>query len=241
MRRQVQVLVVLSITITASVAGAQQQPATPPQAAQLQAAPPPQTPAPSAAPVSTDNDNPTFEVGLGYQFLRAGGLCFEDDDDTDGDEDCGDAQSFPLGFAVDGVRNFGRVGLVGELGWSRDSVDISDGAASGTAAENLFHYAAGFRITGHGSGRLWPYGQVLVGGVTSRVSADFDDDTVETDAVTRTRFILQPGIGATIVGGDGWGVFGQVDYRRIFLKEDEDGSSGRNDVRVFVGVRVILD
>jgi hypothetical protein len=53
--------------------------------------------------------------------------------------------------------------------------------------------------------------------------------------------MIQPGIGATVVAGDGWGVFGQVDYRRLFLDEDEDGNSGRNDLRFFVGVRVILD
>ena len=41
--------------------------------------------------------------------------------------------------------------------------------------------------------------------------------------------------------GDGWGIFGQVDYRRIFLDEEQDLALGRNDVRGFVGFRMILD
>jgi hypothetical protein len=43
------------------------------------------------------------------------------------------------------------------------------------------------------------------------------------------------------VSGDGWGIFTQVDYRRVFLDEEEFLASGRNDVRVFLGARMILD
>ena len=43
------------------------------------------------------------------------------------------------------------------------------------------------------------------------------------------------------IAPDELGVFGQVDYRRMFLDENTDGASGRNDVRVLVGVRMILD
>ena len=53
--------------------------------------------------------------------------------------------------------------------------------------------------------------------------------------------MLQPGAGAVVVAGDGWGIVGQLDYRRVFLDEDEDGESGENDFRVFVGLRVVLD
>jgi hypothetical protein len=56
-----------------------------------------------------------------------------------------------------------------------------------------------------------------------------------------TKFMLQPGAGVVMVAGDGWGIVGQVDYRRIFLDEDEDGESGQNQFRVFVGIRLILD
>jgi hypothetical protein len=53
--------------------------------------------------------------------------------------------------------------------------------------------------------------------------------------------MLQPGVGVGIAAGDGWGIFGQVDYRRVFLKESEDGSSGENEFRVYFGVRFLLD
>jgi hypothetical protein len=72
--------------------------------------------------------------------------------------------------------------------------------------------------------------------VHDRLSAD--DDAFDG---SNTAFMLQPGVGATYVAGDGWGIVGQVDYRRVFLDEEEDFASGRNDLRVFIGVRMILD
>lgn len=226
-------MLVLGITSTAAAQGqaTPQNPATTPQT-------PTTTTQASGTPGGSADDRPTFEVGLGYQWLRAGDICFDEDE-----EDCGNARTFPLGFAIDGVRNFGSLGLVGELGWSRDSEDTTFGTSAGTLNEDIVHYAVGLRVTGHNAGRFWPYGQVLFGGTTSRFDFEFDDDAVEDglDSDTTTKFMIQPGIGATVVGGDGWGVFGQVDYRRIFLNEDEDGASGRNDFRLFLGLRVILD
>ena len=63
----------------------------------------------------------------------------------------------------------------------------------------------------------------------------------ESTAIQRTKFMLQPGAGAVVVAGDGWGIVGQVDYRRVFLDKDKDGESGENEFRVFVGIRFILD
>ena len=220
MRTRVVCLGVLLVMGAASTAAAQAPPAPPPTSTGTEA-------------------RPTFEVGLGYQLLRAGEICIDEDD-----EECSSSQTFPLGFAIDGVRNFGALGLVGELGWSRDSEDFLDGLDDGSFSQNIFHYAAGVRVTGHNAGSVWPYGQVLIGAATLRTSVDFDDDALDEalgGSDSTTKFMIQPGIGATVVGGDGWGVFGQVDYRRIFLDEDEDGSSGRNDVRVYLGVRFILD
>ena len=53
--------------------------------------------------------------------------------------------------------------------------------------------------------------------------------------------MLQPGAGAVFVAGDGWGIIGQVDYRRVFLDKDKTEESGENDVCVFIGVRFVLD
>ena len=53
--------------------------------------------------------------------------------------------------------------------------------------------------------------------------------------------MVQPGAGVVFLAGDGWGIVAQVDYRRVFLKEAEDGDTGENDFRTFFGIRVILD
>jgi hypothetical protein len=182
---------------------------------------------------------PTFELSAGYQFLRAGEVC---SDDT-GEEICSSSQNFPLGFTVDAIRNYGALGILGEVGWSRDSDDGTDANGDFSSSSNLFHYVAGIRWTGRTNPRVWPYGQVLAGAITSRVSLDYDSDLLDPldDSRTTTRFMVQPGVGVTFVTGDGWGVFGQVDYRRIFLDEEDDGASGRNDIRVVIGLRMILD
>lgn len=161
--------------------------------------------------------NPTYELSAGYQFLHV------------------PDQNFPFGLAIDGAKHWGSRGLVGEVGWSRHS----DDAGSADFSTNMFHFAAGPRWTGFGSGRVWPYAQVLVGAVIARSSSEIAGiDASDTD----TAFMVQPGVGATIIGGDGWGIFGQVDYRRTFFDEPDDtDDSVNNQFRVFVGVRMILD
>ena len=63
-----------------------------------------------------------------------------------------------------------------------------------------------------------------------------------TPSDTETAFMVQPGVGVTFVGGDGWGMFGQADYRRTFFDEPDDTEdSVNNQFRVFVGFRMILD
>jgi hypothetical protein len=135
-------------------------------------------------------------------------------------------QTNPFGLNVDGARNFGAVGLVADAGWSFDKSD--------DVTSHLFNIGAGPRWTARSNAVAWPFAQVVAGLVHARV----DVDSVTTSA---TKFMLQPGAGLVLIGGDGWGITGQVDYRRVFLDEDEDGASGENDFRVFVGVRVILD
>lgn len=179
---------------------------------------------------------PTFELSAGYQLLRAGEVCGEDGENGE-TEDCGSAQTFPFGVAVDAARNFGAVGIVGEAGWSRDSEDIPIiGEDDESVDVDALHVAAGVRWTGRTNPRIWPYGQVLAGALVTRVS-----ESIFGESDTFARFMLQPGVGVNFVAGDGWGIVTQVDYRRVFLDEDEDGATGRNDVRVFIGARMILD
>jgi len=180
---------------------------------------------PAAAQTGTTTE-PTFDLAAGYQFVRAGEVCGE----VEGQDTCAAGRVFPAGFAVDAARNFGAFGLVAEGGWSYDSGD--------GANVQLWHAAAGPRWSARGNPRIWPYVQVLAGVGVSHVSADGTSGGDDTSA----NFLVQPGAGVTFVAGDGWGLFGQVDYRRLVLDKDENfGASGRNDVRVFLGARMILD
>jgi hypothetical protein len=172
--------------------------------------------------------NPTFELAAGYQLFKAGKVC-NDDPVT---ETCSADRTFPFGVAIDAARNFGALAIVGEGGWAFDSEE----SGGEDFKFNTWHLAGGARWNMR-RGRFWPYGQVLAGVIQDRLNMDsqFGDD------VSQTSFMLQPGIGATFIAGDGWGLFGQVDYRRVFLDEEENLSDGRNDVRLFIGARMILD
>ena len=181
---------------------------------------------------------PTFELGAGYQLLKSGEVC----DDGIVTEVCIPDRTFPFGLAVDAARNFGPLGLVGEIGWAHDS--------EGDVDFNVWTFAAGLRWTARGNPRIWPYGQVLAGAAVSRLSVDLDDLGLDDTSESSTDFMLQPGVGVNFLAGDGWSLFAQVDYRRVFVGDvDFDGGetpltvegAGRNDFRVFLGARMILD
>ncbi len=168
-------------------------------------------------PTATTTEIPTYELSAGYQFLHL------------------PDQNFPFGLAIDGARHYGPLGLVAEVGWSRRSDDVF----GADVATNMFHLAAGPRWTGFGSGRVWPYAQVLGGAAIGRIGSEIAGVDVSD---TETAFMLQPGAGVTVIGGDGWGWFAQVDYRRTFFDEPDDtDTSMNNQFRVFVGLRMILD
>ena len=210
----------------ASTAQAQQPPA------------PPAPPAPPPPPVQTGPETttrPTFELSVGYQWLTAGAFCLEEVDEETCTND--DATNFPVGVAVDAVRNWGAFGLIGEAGWSHYVEDDIGGLPGSRRTDDVFHIGAGMRFTFR-PGRVWPYVQVIGGAAVLR----FDADLVTSDFEdTRTRPFVQGGGGVTFVVGDGWGLFVAGDYRRLFLDEDEDFDTGRNDVRGLFGVRMILD
>jgi hypothetical protein len=170
----------------------------------------------AAAQASGTTANPTFDLGAAYQFLHVSG----------GDE--GEGQSFPYGLAIDGARYWGALGLAAEGGWAYDSTDDDEFAAK----TNYFHAAAGPRFAVRSPGRVRPYAQVLFGVSAVHFSIDNIDDSGDTD----TAFMIQPGGGVNFVLGDGWGLFGDVAYRRTFWE-----NNGANEIRVLVGVRMILD
>jgi hypothetical protein len=160
---------------------------------------------------------PTWELSGGYQVLRV------------------PDQTFPFGLNVDGAWNLSDpLGLVAEAGFALKSEDVVDGDVSFQA----WNFGAGPRLNLRRHPRLWPYAQVLGGFLHARASTEIGG--VDFDA-SDTKFMLQPGGGVNWVAGDGWGIVGAVDYRRVFLDEDEDGESGENQFRVFIGLRMILD
>ncbi|HEY7172003.1 MAG TPA: outer membrane beta-barrel protein [Vicinamibacterales bacterium] len=169
-----------------------------------------------ASSASAQSATPTFELSAGYQFLHA------------------PDQTFPFGVNVDGMRHYGSLGLVGEAGWARHSDDDS----GATFTNSMWNFGAGPRWTGFGTGKTWPYAQALAGLAVSHTNLDVTGGTSDTHA----SFMVQPGVGVTFVAGDGWGVFGQVDYRRTFFDEPAGTEhSMNNQFRVFAGVRMILD
>jgi outer membrane protein with beta-barrel domain len=176
------------------------------------AQPPAGTPAQAGSHATGTSLNPTWETSAGYQVLHV------------------PHQTFPFGLNVDGAANFGPTGLVAELGWA---VHKSDDVTT-----NVFNLGAGPRWTARTQAKAWPFVQVIAGMAHARVSVDTAGIEVTSSG---THFMLQPGAGAVFLAGDGWGIVGQVDYRRVFLDKDKTGKSGENDVRVLVGVRFILD
>jgi len=179
-----------------------------------------QSPAgPSAQPAQAGFLNtPTLELSGGYQMLHVPN------------------QTFPFGLNVDAARHFGALGLVGEVGFAYDSEDIS---GVGDVDATAWNFGVGGRWTGFNGGRVWPFAQMLVGAEVLHSSAEVADiDTSETE----TSFMLQPGVGVNFVVADGFGLLGQVDYRRTFFDEPDDvEDSVNNQFRVFVGARMILD
>jgi outer membrane protein with beta-barrel domain len=181
---------------------------------------PPARPLPPRGPLPvTRTAQPTFELSGGYQLLHL------------------PDQTFPFGLNVDAAKHYGAFGLVAEVGFAHDSEDIAGG--TGDASATAWNFGAGGRWTKFGASRLWPFAQVLLGAEVLHARAELAG--IE-DSDTDTSFMLQPGVGVNFVVGDGWGIVGQIDYRRTFFDEPENTENSiNNQFRVFIGARLILD
>jgi len=168
---------------------------------------------PAYAQASTTNGTttmPTWDLSAAYQALHS-------EDNT-----------LPYGLNLDGARNFGPLSAVAELGWNYDREDTG-GADTHL---NTINFAGGPRWTARSKGAIWPFVQVLAGGLWARSSGDAFGGSSSSE----THFMVQPGGGVVFVTGDGWGILGQVDYRRVFVPDQ-----GVNQFRGMVGFRMILD
>ena len=185
---------------------------------------------------TTTTVTPNLEFGVGYQLLRAGEVC----DDGVVIQLCIPDRVFPFGLVVDVTRNFGAFGIVGQGGWARDSdTDVSF---------SVWDFAGGLRWTSRSNPRYWPYGQLLVGVVRSRLTIELPGTSA--DEETAADFMLQPGVGMNFVVGAGWNLFGQVDFRHVFAGDVDVELAGlplvidgarRDDVRLFLGIRLGLE
>ena len=158
----------------------------------------------------------TLEVSGGYQTLFVTG-------------DPG--ATFPFGVAVDLAAYAGPSAFVAEGGWSKRS----EGDAPDEVRFDFWHAAGGYRWTVRTRARIRPYAQALIGAAFHDVRGEVAG-TDQTDITA--SLMVQPGGGVNVVVDNRLGIFGAVDYRRVFLDEDTDGASGLNEVRVVVGVRL---
>jgi hypothetical protein len=142
------------------------------------------SPAGTGAHPTGTNLAPLWDASLGYQLVHV------------------PEQTFPFGLNVDGARNFGPWALAAEVGWAYDTSD--------DVSYHMFNVGAGPRWTRRSTASIWPFAQVLAGFVHARASTDVSGVDMSD---SRTKFMLQPGAGAVVVAGDGWGLVGQVDYR----------------------------
>ena len=177
-----------------------------------------------AQAVTTTVAAPIFEFSAGYQFLNVSGQNTSD--------------SYPMGFALDGAKYRGAFGIVGEFGLSRDSADVP-----GVSVRSSFlHIGGGPRLLFVRESAVRPYVQVLGGVSRAKFTTEIDTaGVVQEQEVSDTAFMVQPGAGLTFVMGNAWGLFGSVDYRRSFFDEGPGlGYSNTNEVRVFIGARMIF-
>jgi hypothetical protein len=175
----------------------------------------------SASPAAAQTEVPTFELSAGYQFTHI------------------PEESMPFGLVVDAARNWGNAGLVAEGGWAHDS----ESAFGVDASLNLWHLGAGPRWSARQNPRFTPFVQVIGGWLHAR--SGIESGGVDLSGSTN-HFMVQPGGGVSVEAGDGWAVVGSIDYRRVFIGDDDngngdDGESGENQYRIFFGVRMLLE
>jgi hypothetical protein len=162
--------------------------------------------APRSASAQTPAAVPATDLFFGYQALHVPG------------------QNYPVGFVVGMSAGATAVRLVGAAG-----VAIDSHSTPATGTLTLYHYGAGPRV-GLAIGRVNPYAQVLVGGVTARA----DRTSSPAGAITQSNsaFMVQPGVGVAVAATRTFGFVGEFSFRRVFFTPRD------NEESVFAGVRV---
>jgi len=184
-----------AVCLLPSVAGAQATTTSSTQSTTTQS-----TQTTTSYPFSTGTTKrPTYEFALGYQYLRTGQFCAAyDASDCSSD----DPKEFPVGAVLDAVRNWGALGLVGEVGWAQ-KVEGSDTPFADRLTSDVFHAGVGIRYTFR-AGKIWPYAQGLGGVAVSQY-----DGWVAGNPFTDTRSRPMAQAGGGVGGGGGGGAGGE--------------------------------
>jgi len=144
----------------------------------------------------------------------------------------GDSLNAPLGISLNfAAPTSGMLSVVGQVDWSRKS---ESGTLFGTSLEataNFTTFAGGVRLSARGNPSVTPFMEALFGVMRSSGSANIAGANVGSGSETDP--VLQLGGGVAVPVAGGFGIFGQVDYRRVF----PDGT-GVNVVRFVAGARL---
>jgi hypothetical protein len=142
-------------------------------------------------------------------------------------------QLLPFGWSADIATNLNRTwSMVGEVSGAYKVIEDEDLGVDVNLS--LYSLGAGARWSSRVAPRIVPFVQVLAGAARVSAKAEMLGRKIG-DALT--NFMLQPGGGVNVKMNEAFGLFGQMDYRRVFLDEQEDRESGNNHFRVIVGVR----
>lgn len=142
-------------------------------------------------------------------------------------------QTLPIGWSLDIATNLnGPWSVVGEVS---GAYKVEEDRDLGTDVRlSLYSLGTGARWSSRVATRIVPFLQALAGAARTRAHTNILGTKVGDSS---TEFMLQPGGGVNVRLNHGFGIVGQVDYRRIFLDREDDRESGQNQFRVLVGVR----
>ena len=170
----------------------------------------------STSPQRVLGQVPGIELAVSYQTLRS------------------QDQKFTIGLNVDVAANMGSVlGIVAEAG----GVHKSESSPFLSTRTQMFNFGAGPRLNARTRSSVL-FVQVVGGLVRNQSSVTAEDFEA---SGSRTRFMFQPGVGATLMLGKRWGITGEFDYRRLFLKLSADGEKKDDEIRGLIGVRIVFD
>lgn len=146
----------------------------------------------------------------------------------------GDSLNAPLGISLNfAAPSSGILSVVGQVDWSRKS---ESGTLFGTSLEataNFTTFAGGVRLSARGTPAVTPFMEALFGVMRSSGSANIAGANVGSGSETDP--VLQFGGGVAVPLAGAFGIFGQVDYRRVF-----PDSTGVNVVRFVAGARLVV-